>query len=459
MIRQAVTTVIAIGLLAATPNVVAAQEEGPEASPGLPAGFTGHVECGPSVGPSQWQQIATMSDPRLNGDYFVSVDMDYHSGPGSSGEVWGITRRIENAEGAWQGSTTSAVLGGDNTVTTIVLAGEGAYEGLTTLFEETYDNGTCSSEVRGLIIEGEPPAAPEPYLGEPVAVAEVAEPAAPAAFSELRVADVAELDERTRDLTIESPSVGEVKVRLLLPLGFDGEAEATYPVLYLLHGAEDDYTSWTRETDVEELTADLDLIVAMPDAGAWGWYSDWWNGGEGGVPAWETFHLTELRDILERDWQASDQRVIAGLSMGGYGAMHYATAHPELFRAVASFSAVVDPNGTGRSLTIDPATWGDPDEQADVWATHDPVAMAEALEGMPVYLSWGDGQPGPLDPDDATEDDLEAWVAAQNEALAARLDELGIEATVDTGSGTHTWPYWQQGLHQALPILMTALEG
>ena len=44
--------------------------------------------------------------------------------------------------------------------------------------------------------------------------------------------------------------------------------------------------------------------------------------------------------------------------MGGHGAMHYATAHPELFRAVASFSGVVDPNGTGRGLAIDPQAWG-----------------------------------------------------------------------------------------------------
>jgi hypothetical protein len=255
MIRQAITTVIAIGLVAARPTVVSAQEAA-EASPGVPAVFTGGVECGPSVGPSMWQQLAAMSDPRLNGDYYVSVDMDFH---GAGAEVWSYTRRIENADGAWQGSTTSANLpgAGPNTVVTLVLTGEGAYEGLTALFEETYDNGTCSSEVRGLIIGGEPPPAPEPYIGEPAAaVAEATQ--AVASFSELRVADVAELDGRTRDLTIESPSVGEAKVRLLLPAGFADDPEARYPVLYLLHGAEDDHTSWTRETDVEEMTADLD---------------------------------------------------------------------------------------------------------------------------------------------------------------------------------------------------------
>ena len=286
----------------------------------------------------------------------------------------------------------------------------------------------------------------------------VADTAAAVAFTEVRVADVAEVDERTRDLTIESPSVGEATVRLLLPAGFDEDADADYPVLYLLHGATGGHADWTAFTDVAALSADLDLLMVMPDGGEWGWYSDWWNAGEGGVPAWETFHLDEVREIVERDWQAGDVRAVAGLSMGGYGAMHYATAHPELFAAVASFSGVVDPNGTGQGLAIDPLAWGHPVDQSEVWAAHDPVAMAEALAGMPVYLSWGDGQPGPLDPEGTGPDDLEAWVAPQNEALAARLEELGIDATVESGSGTHTWPYWQQGLHHALPMLLEALE-
>jgi diacylglycerol O-acyltransferase/trehalose O-mycolyltransferase len=279
-----------------------------------------------------------------------------------------------------------------------------------------------------------------------------------AAITDPRVIDVAELDERMVELTIESPSVGEAKVRLLLPASFDEAPGRTYPVLYLLHGATQDRAAWTESTDVEALTSDLDLLVVMPDAGEWGWYSDWWNGGEGGQPAWETFHLSEVRDIIERDWRASDERIIAGLSMGGYGALHYASAHPELFRAVASFSGVVDPNGLGRDLDIDPWAWGDHEAQSEVWAAHDPVGMAEALRGKPLYLSWGDGQPGPLDPPGTSSYGLEAWVARQNEALVARLDALGIPATVEKGPGAHEWPYWQQGLHHALPLLLEALE-
>ena len=259
------------------------------------------------------------------------------------------------------------------------------------------------------------------------------------------------------DLTIESTSVGRVKVRLLLPTRFDEQPDATWPVLYLLHGATDDHATWTEQTDVADLTAGLDLLVVMPDAGTWGWYSDWWNAGQGGAPAWETFHLTELRDIIERDWRASDSRMVAGRSMGGFGAMYYATAHPDLFGAVASFSGALDPVGSD-FIGYDPGLWGDRDEQADIWAAHDPVAMAEALAGKSVYVSWQDGRPGPLDPSGALPDDLEAWVAPQNETFVARLEELGIPVTTETGHGTHAWPYSEQGLRHALPLLLEAIE-
>jgi hypothetical protein len=61
MFRRAVSTVPPIGLLAAVPMVVAAQEEDAEATPAIPAVFTGHVECGPSIGPSMWQQSGSGS--------------------------------------------------------------------------------------------------------------------------------------------------------------------------------------------------------------------------------------------------------------------------------------------------------------------------------------------------------------------------------------------------------------
>ena len=109
-----------------------------------------------------------MSDPRLEGIHVVSEDRDeYHSAESlfpimvASG-----TRRIENDEGAWQGSYTVAYLA-DGSITTFTtpLVGEGAYEGLTALWEEQTSQTSCTPEIRGVIIDGAVPEAPEPFIG------------------------------------------------------------------------------------------------------------------------------------------------------------------------------------------------------------------------------------------------------------------------------------------------------
>ena len=196
-----------------------------------------------------------------------------------------------------------------------------------------------------------------------------------------RIVAVDTIDERTRDLTIESPAVGTVKVRLLVPTGFDADTSSALPVLYLLHGYGGDHAAWTYDLEAATTTAPTDLLVVMPDADN-GWYADAWNDGAGGPPMWETFHLTELPQLLERNWKASDRRVIAGLSMGGLGAMSYAARHPGMFRAAASYSGVLDT--TDQDLFDGEAAFGDPVAQADVWEAHNPLDSRGAARGHPV---------------------------------------------------------------------------
>ena len=139
-------------------------------------------------------------------------------------------------------------------------------------------------------------------------------------------------------------------MRLLTPVGWDDRRPGQrWPVLYLLHGCCGDYTSWTSLTDVASITALRDVLVVMPEAGNTGFYSNWWNAGAGGPPAWETFHLREVRQILERGYGAGHRRVVAGLSMGGFGALSYAARNPGMFRATAAYSGVVDTRSTPRA--------------------------------------------------------------------------------------------------------------
>jgi diacylglycerol O-acyltransferase/trehalose O-mycolyltransferase len=269
---------------------------------------------------------------------------------------------------------------------------------------------------------------------------------------------------RIVDLTVRSPALGRTaKVRLLTPTGWASRRSGRrWPVLYLLHGCCDTYDSWTRETRIESMRPLRHVLVVMPEGGDVGFYSDWLNGGRGGPPAWETFHLVELRQLLERRYGAGTPRAVAGLSMGGLGAMSYAARHRGMFSAAASFSGLLHPLEDTRLLlglfsmhTGDPlAIWGDPDAQRKTWAAHDPTALASRLRGTRLFVSSGDGRPGPLDRGRRRRDDVEATVHRESRAFGARLRRLGIAAKTDFyGGGTHDWPYWERELQRSLPLL------
>jgi diacylglycerol O-acyltransferase / trehalose O-mycolyltransferase / mycolyltransferase Ag85 len=297
-------------------------------------------------------------------------------------------------------------------------------------------------------------------------------PAAGQPNRQARVVAVQTLAPRLRDLTVDSPALGQrVKVRLLLPRRFAAEPARRWPVLWLLHGCCDDYRSWTRSTDIQQLPALADVLVVMPEAGQVGFYSDWYSGGH---PRWETFHLVELRQLLERGWRADDRQAVAGVSMGGLGAMAYAARHPGMFRAAAAFSGILDTRFQGgpvsgptfvqnlvRAFGEDPqALWGDPRRQAGVWAAHDPYDLAPRLRGVDLFVSVGNGQPGPLDTaaPDRQARQIEQALRPQVLAFAGRLQQLAIPVHLDAyGRGTHDWPYWQRELHRSLPLLLGAL--
>lgn len=292
----------------------------------------------------------------------------------------------------------------------------------------------------------------------------------PASADTAQVISARQLDDRLVELTVRSPAVGrDVGVRLLLPPDYDRYPKKRWPTLYLLHGCCDGdtgYRSWTDNTDVEELSARTNILIVMPEGGPVGFYSDWLSG-----PAWETFHLKEVRRIVERDYRSGSRRAVAGLSMGGFGALSYAGRHPGFFRAAASFSGVVHPTFRGpegtqplldliASTGADPlGLWGDPVADADIWAAHNPFNLAPRLRGTKVYISSGNGQPGPLDPPDAAFDGLEQALNEQGVLVADQLRRYGVAVRTDFyGPGRHTWPYWERALHRSFPMLVRAVN-
>jgi diacylglycerol O-acyltransferase / trehalose O-mycolyltransferase len=267
------------------------------------------------------------------------------------------------------------------------------------------------------------------------------------------------IDARLQEWTLRTPALADpTGVRVLLPAGYAAHPAHHYPVLYLLHGADADYRAWTRYGDAEDITAHAPLIVVMPDGGTDGWYTDWYVGEKTVQPRWETYHVTQLIPWIDAQYRtiaAPRGRAIAGLSMGGFGALTYAARHPGTYAAAASFSGALDIGSE--------AAWGAHADQAARWRAHLPIDQAGRLRVLKLLvLRTGNGRPGPLDrpgtPADCDACGLERFLHGGNLRLHERLRALRIRHVWDDyGPGTHDWPYWRRDLRETLPALIHAL--
>lgn len=265
--------------------------------------------------------------------------------------------------------------------------------------------------------------------------------------------------------------VPDRRVNLLLPEDYDDRPDLAYPVLYLLHGAGDTYSSWVENTDLVVLASAFPIVVVMPDGGhqlTATWYSDWADG------TWQA--ETYLTQVLPRHLSAHyrvlpHRSAVAGLSMGGFGAMSLAARHPGRYLGAASFSGVLDTMwgapGTGALFaemneefgTPTPRVWGDQSEGS--WEGHNPTDLASRLAGLLLLVAAGEGKPGGFAGDDEQDGNgygMEQAIREMNLCFQAALAAAGIAAQFDLyEGGYHGWPYWDAGIRWALPQLAAIL--
>ena len=219
--------------------------------------------------------------------------------------------------------------------------------------------------------------------------------------------------------------------------------EGPFPVLYLLHGLSGDHTIWLRRTRIERYVAELGIIVVMPDGGR-SFYTDAIEGYAYGKAVGE-----ELVARVDRTFptQANrDGRVVAGLSMGGYGAVRLALAYPQTFRAAHSLSGALafgshlftpDDDDFGREFrrVIGMSPGG---------SEHDLFTLATKCHA--------EGTLPDLRFDCGTED----FLLPGNRAFAQHLVEQKIPHQYEEFPGDHTWDYWDEHIQDALTFLFPA---
>ncbi|BFV60872.1 hypothetical protein KCMC57_up59760 [Kitasatospora sp. CMC57] len=282
---------------------------------------------------------------------------------------------------------------------------------------------------------------------------------------------------------------GTHRIRILLPAAYDTDPGRRWPVTYFLHGGGggvDDVAA------APALHADS-MITVVPDGGLKGWYADWLmqNTAEGAAN-WETFHLTQVVPFIDANLRTVNDRAhraVVGLSMGGYGSLHYAEARPDLFGQVAVMSGGIDfgqwkiraavlatelnvtgawcavsTSGSGActgygSYVDSDAIFGSPYSvfNADrVWKAVDPAAPVNLakLSGTGIALYTGNN------------DVIDVNTAAASATVKARLDHLGIPSRlVDYGNGAslaptcnggHNYGCWAPAFADYVPRLATA---
>ncbi|HET9103524.1 MAG TPA: alpha/beta hydrolase-fold protein [Solirubrobacteraceae bacterium] len=302
----------------------------------------------------------------------------------------------------------------------------------------------------------------------------------------ITVQSVQRLDDRLDALTVTTGAVdGPLHIRVLLPDGYAQHPTRRYPVLYLVHGTSGGAADWTDQGAAEATTAGRPLITVMPDIGVndngGGYCTNWFNGGRGGQPLWETFEIGQVIPFIDRVLRTRANRggrAIAGLSQGGFCALSLAARHPDMFAAAASFSGAIDTAGdplsealmtpiiqgttTGLDGVSDPdAMFGPRASQEINWAAHDPATLVSNLRGMRLWAYTGNGQPGPLDPIPVNPGaaGIETGVHILSAHWKAAADAAGVPvAYTDYGPGTHSWPYWKRDLQWVIGPLSAVLS-
>lgn len=222
---------------------------------------------------------------------------------------------------------------------------------------------------------------------------------------------------------------------IVLPAGYHRSARR-YPVLYLLHGHDGAHWNWAARTNLLAHTARIPVIVVLPDAGN-SWYT---NSFARPDERWEEYVAREVPAFVDQNFRTltyREARYVAGLSMGGYGALKLGLTHSARFSLVGSFSGAVRPVADTLSPTVRDA-FGPAESAAR--AQNDLLALARGArvaEGTYFYVDCGTG------------DGLLAGNRALVEAMAAR--PLAYE--YHEVPGAHGWELWDRRLPVFLELV------
>ena len=233
---------------------------------------------------------------------------------------------------------------------------------------------------------------------------------------------------------------------VILPPDYDTARATRYPVLYLLHGLTGHYSDWVTKTNVADYAAQYGLIVVMPE-GNDGWYTD---STTITTDKYESYILQELLPDVQQRYRTIEARygrAIAGLSMGGYGAIKFGLKSPQTFVFAASMSGAF---GVTRFSEKDiPQNWQDSLKLfgpvgSDTRQGNDLFEIVKKLpagriQSLPFFYFDCGTEDSPL-------------IFPYNRELSALMFEKKIPHEYRELPGDHSWGYWDSQVQEILRI-------
>lgn len=218
-----------------------------------------------------------------------------------------------------------------------------------------------------------------------------------------------------------------------------------FQTLYLLHGAYGDYSDWMRLTSIEKYAQKHKLAVIMPSA-ANSFYQNMAYGSDYLTYLGE--ELPEVMEILFPLAVAREDRFVAGLSMGGYGALKLAFEKPDFYSAGISLSGALDIVKVVQKLKE--GTMEGPFRMECIFKN------PEALKGTDAdifALIQKDKKAGKRLPRVFQSCGTEDFLYEMNKEASRTLEGLAVDITYEEHPGAHDWDYWDVHIQRALDWL------
>ena len=288
----------------------------------------------------------------------------------------------------------------------------------------------------------------------------------------LTVINVNKLNDQLYEVMLSSQQVrGNQKVLIVLPTNYTTSGPSRrYPVLYLLHGAFGGATDWVIAGGAQNTTSNVSLITVTPNGDPFGFYTNWVMPGETAPQNWRTYHMEQLVpwiDLNLRTVAKKGGRAIGGLSMGGFGGIHYIERYSDNFVYGASFSGAVDLldpivqniiislPGPEKPL-IGPFGYPNASKSTNGWVAEDDVTHTFELRNVSIAIYTGNVGGLEIGLRNGSYHLRDSLIAQK---IPVYFDDYGDGQSIGHGcNGAHTWPCWKAALIDVLPRIMAVLE-